>query len=191
MNVISTKKQVGETHYDLYPEHKLLLKAGTITLVSFLKPEDREELVRDFEKLSAQSRYQRFLIPLTELSAKQLTYLTEIDNKDHLALSAYDVTQTPKVGIGVARYVRLIAEPHVAEIAITILDEYHGKGLGTQLFKLLIQYARENGISNFRAYVFGENIPMMTLLRHYNPRISHEEGSLFRVDIALEGFRAF
>lgn len=173
---------INDTQYDI------LLKDGTVTLVRFLKPENREELVRGFGKLSFQSRYNRFLTPITELSSKQLTYLTEIDNKDHLALCAYDVTQTPKVGIGVARYARIASEPHVAEIAITILDDYHGKGLGTELFTLLIQNAQENGISSFRGYVLGENRPMMTLLRHYNPRFSHEDRSLFRVDIDLEGF---
>jgi hypothetical protein len=53
--------------------------------------------------------------PVTQLSEDQLRHLTEIDYRDHMAWVALDPTEPEVPGIGVARYMRLAAEPMVAE----------------------------------------------------------------------------
>ena len=49
---------------------------------------DRELLLRGFERLSSESRYRRFLVPVAALTDEMVRYLTEIDHHDHEAMIA-------------------------------------------------------------------------------------------------------
>ena len=71
------------------------------------------------------------MTPIAELSESQLRYLTEVDHDDHEALIAFDAATGD--GVGVARFVRLEDDPTSAEAAITVIDEWQGRGLGTAL----------------------------------------------------------
>ena len=101
---------------------EIRLKDGTPVLIRLLSQDDKEELKIGFEKLSTNSKYCRFFVPMSSLSNSQLKQLTEIDNKNHLALCAYVVSQDGMFGIGVARYIRVEDEPEAAEFALTIID---------------------------------------------------------------------
>jgi RimJ/RimL family protein N-acetyltransferase len=118
-----------------------------------IAPSDRQLLVDGFERLSPESRYRRFFSPVSELSARQLDYLTDVDHHDHEALVAVD----PDSGglAGVARYVR--TRPGVAEPAIVVADDWQGRGLGAGLLDALADRAREEGVDCFVAPVLSEN----------------------------------
>lgn len=161
------------------------LKDGTPVSIRLLRPDDKEELRAGFEELSIDSRRRRFLSLKSRLSNSQLAYLTETDHINHLAFGAFDISQGKRKGIGVARYIRIENEPEVAEYAITILDTYQGRGLGTKLFELLIEAARKNGISKLRGYVFEENISMVSILKRLGAQSQREEGQLLRFDLSI------
>ena len=74
-----------------------------------ISPDDKGTLVEGFERLSEESRSQRFLSPHGPLSETELRYLTEVDHHDHEALVAID-SRTGQC-VGVARYVRYRHEP--------------------------------------------------------------------------------
>ena len=164
---------------------EIRLKDGTPVLIRLLCQDDKEELKIGFEKLSTKSKYCRFFVPISSLSNSQLKHLTEIDNKNHLALCAYVVSQDGMFGIGVARYVRVEDEPESAEFALTIIDAYQGRGLGTELLNLLIHSARKNGICKFIGYMLAENSSMLKILKHLGAQIRREDGSIQRVDLIL------
>jgi GNAT superfamily N-acetyltransferase len=123
---------------------------------------DRDLLLRGFARLSPESRYRRFLVPMHELSDPAVRYLTEIDHHDHEAMIALDA-QTGE-GIGVARYVRDPNQPDAAEVAVTVIDDWQGKGLGTLLLEVISARARAEGITRFTALMLAENTEMMDLL---------------------------
>ena len=124
---------------------------------------DRELLLRGFERLSPESRYRRFLVPVAELSDEMVRYLTEIDHHDHEAMIAID--EETGEGIGVARYVRNQDRPEVAELAVTVIDDWQAKGLGTLLVEVLSGRAREEGITAFSALMLARNQEMIDLLK--------------------------
>ena len=96
-----------------------------------------------FERLTPASRYRRFLTPLDHLSDQQLEYLTDVDHHDHEAIAAL----TPAgEGIGVARYVRWPEAPDSAEVAVAVVDDWQGRGLGSALLEELTDRAGEEGI---------------------------------------------
>ena len=127
----------------------------------------------------------RFLAPVSELTDPMLAYLTEIDYVDHFAWLARHADD-PSLGLGVARYVRLKDDPSIAEAAITVIDEYHGRGLGTILLGLLGARAREVGISAFRAYVLEDNAPMRALLEELGTEAHHESPGVMVMDTPLD-----
>jgi GNAT superfamily N-acetyltransferase len=163
---------------------EFVLRDGSRLLVRPILPEDKQALREGFERLSARSRYRRFLTSLDHLSDQQVRYLTEVDYADHMAWVAVDPSRPAGPGMGVARYVRLPEEPTAAEAAVTVLDNYQGRGIGTILLQVLAGSARAHGIRSFRGYVLAENAPMVELL-HGLGAIVAQEGPLLGVDVPI------
>lgn len=162
------------------PERLVTLSDGTTIVVRPLRPEDRVLLVEGFARLSAQSRYRRFLRPVTSLSDRELTYLTDVDHQDHYALGA--VTLDGGTGAGVARYIRTPSEPTVAEAAVVVADEYQGRGIGTVLLRGLADAAHRNGIATLRGWVLGDNARILRPLAHIGARLI-PDGGVLRVEV--------
>jgi RimJ/RimL family protein N-acetyltransferase len=138
------------------------LRDGARIRVRPIEPDDKPVLQRGFERLSQDTVYKRFLSPLTALRPMDLVYLTEVDHHDHEALIAFDEpTGDP---VGVARYVRSAADPASAEFAITVVDDWQRRGVGTELMSRLAERARAEGVRRFTALLLAENREMRGLL---------------------------
>jgi RimJ/RimL family protein N-acetyltransferase len=168
-------------------EVQVRLRDGSQVLVRPVRADDKEALESGFERLSEQSRYQRFLTPVAKLTSSQLAYLTEVDHHDHEALAAFDVRTGE--GVGVARFVR-IDDTDTAESAVTVIDAWHGRGLGTALCNLLADRAREEGIRRFTALLLASNREMIDVLAKLGPirEISCADGiAEVEVELPAEG----
>jgi GNAT superfamily N-acetyltransferase len=161
-----------------------VLRDGTRVLVRPIEPDDKARLLEGFEHLSDESRYRRFLAPMPELSEATLRYLTEVDHRDHEALVA--LVEATGQGIGVARYVRRPDRRDVAEAAVTVADDWQGRGAGTLLLELLAARAREEGIERFSALVLATNREMLELLETLGPvRVVDREAGTVEVEAPL------
>jgi hypothetical protein len=87
--------------------------------------------------------------------------------------------------VGVARCIRLPTEPHVAEVAVTVLDAYQGRGLGTLLLGVLSQAAAAQGIRSFRAYVQEDNDAMLRIFRDLGAHVGCLEAGVYQLDIPV------
>ena len=87
--------------------------------------------------------------------------------------------------VGVARYIRLREDPATAEVAVTVVDPWQGRGAGSALLALLATRAREEGITTFRATCLAENRAMLDLLRALGPT-SQETATRGVVEIAVD-----
>jgi GNAT superfamily N-acetyltransferase len=166
------------------------LRNGTHVLLRLVVPGDRDMLRRGFERWSPESRYARFLAPKLRLTEQELRYLCDVDQENHFALGAMqEGDDSPPVGLGIARFIRLPAvpgEPVTAEAAIAVADEVQGQGLGRMLFVRLVEAATERGIERFRCEVLGTNRSMQTLIDDVAPEHSTEGGSgVLSIDFAL------
>jgi GNAT superfamily N-acetyltransferase len=145
---------------------------------------DRDLLLRGFKRLSPESRYRRFLAPIPELSDSMVRYLTEIDHHDHEAMIALD--EKTGEGLGVARYVRNPERPDAAEVAVTVIDDWQGRGIGTLLLEVLSARAREEGIATFTALMLAANEDMLDLLRQLDPmRILDRETGRVEIEVPI------
>ncbi len=165
---------------------KTRLKNGTLVFIRFLKQSDKEYIEKGYKELSYKSQYFRFISPPINLSDKYLKYLTEIDNRNHVAMIAFAIEKHLKRAIGVARYIKQIGNPASAEYAITVADSFQNQGLGTILFNLIIEHAKGNNVNNLTGYILSENYVMLKIVRHHNIHVQREEGSLLRVDLPLK-----
>ncbi len=157
----------------------------TRVLVRPLLRSDRDELAIGYEHLSAEARRLRFFTAPSRLSDADLEYLTDLDYHDHFAWAAFAIDEPGQPGIGVARYIRDPAHPSQAEAAVTVLDDYQHRGLGTLLLQMLADHARENGITTFVSHILWDNREILETLAAAGACIEPEEPGVARVAIEI------
>lgn len=144
-----------------------------------LESRHREVLADAFGRLSERSRYLRFMAPVPELSPSELTYLTDLDLVDRFAWGLLVEREPAAVG----RYVR--TTPSDAEVAITVLDDYQGRGLGSLLVQALAVVAADVGFRTFEFEVLAENHAMLALLRRLGASTTADSG-VVHAEIAVD-----
>src|SRR5438445_13800132 len=124
-----------------------MLRDGTLVCLRTIRPDDKERLAAHFERLSAQSRYSRFFGFRAAFTPRELTSLTELDFVSHVGLVA---TLSEGAGVesivGDGRYVTLPGCRSAVELALSVVDAYQRRGLGTLLLEDLIRLARHAGV---------------------------------------------
>lgn len=128
-----------------------------------VRAEDRRRLLEGFSKLSEKTRHQRFFRSMTSLNEQDLDYLTQVDQRDHVAWAAVDWTAEER-GMGLGRLIRLAEEPTVGEFALVVIDEYQRRGLGTVLLGLLLLLAEPLGLRALRGVVLSDNEAMLRMM---------------------------
>ena len=140
-----------------------VLRDGSAVLIRQVRGSDAPLLADGFARLSARSRQMRFLTAKQTLSAAELRFFTEVDHYDHEAIGA--LSPADGRGVGIARYIRDPGNPGAADIAVTIADDWQGRGLGTELLARLSDRARQAGIGRFTATVAYGNAAMAAILQ--------------------------
>jgi RimJ/RimL family protein N-acetyltransferase len=166
------------------PEGRMaVLRDGSAVLIRQVRSADAPLLADGFARLSPASRQRRFLGVKKELSAAELRYFTDVDHHDHEALAALD--RAGGHGVGIARYVRDVDDPQAAEIAVTIVDDWQGRGLGTELLAQLSDRARQEGIRRFTALADAGNVAVAALLRNAGARLVRRGRGTVEYEITL------
>jgi GNAT superfamily N-acetyltransferase len=177
----------GARFFDASYREEATLADGSKVVLRLVRPSDKEMFVRGLARLSDESRYLRFFTDKRRFTQAELVYLTEVDQERHVALGALRVAEDgSEEGLGVARFVTFADEPDVAEAAVAVIDEMHGKGLGRLLFLRIIAAARERGITRFRAEVLPENTAMRQLCHTLDPQAAERsDGECVVVTLTL------
>jgi RimJ/RimL family protein N-acetyltransferase len=144
------------------PPQLVTLRSGDVVRIRQVRPDDARALVRAYANLGEQSRYRRFFTVMPELPDATLTAAVEVDHVDHEALVAVPLLSAEIVGE--CRFIRLPDQPGTAEVGVTVVDAWQGRGLGSALLARLSECAAEAGIEYFTAEVLAENRTMLALL---------------------------
>jgi L-amino acid N-acyltransferase YncA len=124
---------------------------------------DAALLADGFARLSVRSRRLRFMRDKNSLTEAELRFLTCVDHHDHEALGALGPDGR---GAAVARYIRDPEEPRAAELAVTVVDEWQGRGLGSKLLALLCERARAEDVYWLTAQVAYDNHASSRMVRN-------------------------
>ena len=140
------------------------VRDGTVLYLRPVLPGDNERTVHGPVQFSSDTLYRRFQTPRTPTKAL-MTYLFEVDYVDHFVWVVTDGPDGPVVADG--RFVREEVDPHAAEVAFIVGDDYQGRGIGSLLLDALAVAARSDGVQRFTARVLSDNLPMRAILdRH-------------------------
>jgi acetyltransferase len=147
-------------------EQTVTLRNGTVVMLRPIRPEDAD-LQRAFvARLSPQTLYRRFMMPVKELSASMIERFTQIDYDRELAIVALHAEDGGTPGgpgsrmVGVARFMPTW-DDGVAEFAITVGDWMQHSGIGRELMLRLLDAARTRGYRTVEGVVLAENATML------------------------------
>ncbi|HEY4972286.1 MAG TPA: GNAT family N-acetyltransferase, partial [Steroidobacteraceae bacterium] len=161
--------QMRETLARLAPGQVLpgefFLRDGTPAMIWPLLPTDAGTLREGFRRLSPDSRQRRFLAALSELDDPMIRLLVDsVDGVHHIALLLIALPPEGEEGpVGVAHLMQGPADPASADIAVTVLDDWQGRGVGTALVSALMQ-RRPAAVTRLRTLVAAGNRASLKLL---------------------------
>ena len=161
------------------------LRDGTPIFVRLFRPSDREQIRLGYTKLSSRSRYRRFLNDAPRLSEPQLTSLSDVDGVNRLAICAGAIREGGWEAAAIARFVRQEAGARGAEAAVTVIDAYQHRGLGTLLVDLLTEQALERGVERFTGHLLADNLAMLRILQHRSVEAELEDGATLSFGMPL------
>ncbi len=114
-----------------------------------LAPQEAGPLHAVFQDLSARSRQLRYHTPLTVLRPAMVRHLTDVNPSRHVAL----VATLGRRPVGIGRWLRDPLRPAQAELAVEIIDRWHGAGIGTAVAAEAARWALRAGVETFVANI--------------------------------------
>lgn len=144
------------------PKHEMPIKGGVILTLSPIIKTDKEFFEEGIEELSLESRFARFGQGVSSLSEHELDYLTDVDQRSHVAWGA----AIDEEAAGVGRYI-VQDEGTTAEVAVTVLDAMQRRGIGSALFAALVAVARADGIHELAFETRADNEAVMSMISDF------------------------
>jgi acetyltransferase len=135
---------------------------GASILVRPIRPQDGDLLQAYLQRLSPQSRRNRFLGALNELSPRELARLVQMDCTSACVLLAFAGAESDASVVGEAATVAAPASGR-AEIALSVMDAWQGRGVGKLLMQNLECRARARGTR----YLFGDVLGTNTVMKAF------------------------
>jgi len=166
----------------------LRARDGTALTLRPVVKEDKDALIRGFERLSLESRFKRFLTGMPRLPEGLAAYLTDIDHVNHFAWVTFADDDPDHLGIGVSRYIRLRDDAEVAESAVAVIDAYQRRGIGSLLMLALVDVAWSNGIRRFRASYLADNAGVRHMINASGAYSRSVEPGVVAAEVDIEPF---
>jgi RimJ/RimL family protein N-acetyltransferase len=144
----------------LVASERFFSKAGHEIRVRRVKANDTRHLVDIFEHMSSESRYQRYNQTLDNVEPERVwEEATKIacaeKDKNRCLIAFTDLPEGMEIAVGAARLVE--TGPGIAEVAISLRDDFQNIGIGRQLMRLLAFEARDAGYRTLTASIRNDN----------------------------------
>jgi acyl-CoA hydrolase/GNAT superfamily N-acetyltransferase len=151
-----------------------------------IQPTDERKLQELFYSHSPATIYQRYFSHLKQLPRETVQRMVTLDYRDAMAI----VGEIPWEGttrlIAVGRYYRDKSD-NQAEVAVTVQEKFHRRGIASFLLRHLAKVASQQGIVGFKAEVLSENVAMLkTFSKAANPVQTSTEDGVVMVKFELK-----
>ena len=163
-----TESKLPKTAIRAYPIHLVSewkMKDGQMVTIRPIRPEDEPAMIKFHTALSERSVYLRYFQPLklTQRTAHdRLTRACFIDYDRELALVAEREADGESQILAVGRMSQMHGL-NEAELAAVAIDEAQHKGLGTELYRRMIDFARNERLGKVVSNMLPENREMRAL----------------------------
>jgi acetyltransferase len=155
------------------------MKDGSEVLIRPIRPEDEPQLVDFHHHLSERSVRFRYFQPLhldQRTAHERLIRVCFSDYDRDVALVAErrNAAREREI-IGVGRLSKIPGQDQ-AEFAMLIADEWHHRGLGTELLRRLVEIGKNEGLSAITADILRDNVEMQRVCEKVGFELRHELG---------------
>ena len=155
---------------------------GTFVRIRAIRPYDYGRLAEAFTQLSTETIRARWRGLDSGMTAGEIVERVAVDPDVHVGLVATVWIEGEERIVGLASYfLDPWSEPHRAEVAFVVLDEWQGRGVGSLLFAHLARIALRLGVEVLYALVSASNGRMLRVF----------EKSGFPVEVAYDGAEAW
>jgi RimJ/RimL family protein N-acetyltransferase len=143
-------------------------------------PSDRDVFAAGVAKLSLRTRYLRFHSAAQHLPDAVVDELfNSIDQDRHIALAFFAGPEP----IAVCRVVHIPDEPASVDVAVTVVDEWQGRGAGAQLLRQTLDLAGD--VKRIDTLVLAENRAALRMLQSLGELHLEGDGSQVRAVVTL------
>lgn len=167
------------------------MKDGEEVTIRPIRPEDEPMMIEFHKKLSERTVYLRYFQPLKlsqRTAHERLTRICFIDYNREMALVVERKNDygNPEI-IAVGRMSKLHGR-NEAELAGLVMDEFQGKGLGSELYRRLIQIAKDEKLHRLHSDMLGENNEMRAVCSRLGFHVStgNLEDNLVEAELLLK-----
>jgi len=174
-----------DVHYPTELIDRWLLRDGRRVTLRPMLPQDVELEQGLVRRLSVQARYNRFFVPIRELSKNVLEQLAHVDHRHHVALVAETFVDGVAQAVGEAQYV-VDETSRDCEFAVVVADEWQRHGIATRLVESLIEHARHAGLRHMFGDVLATNDAMLAMMRKLGFRRNTQPGDARLMQVRLD-----
>ncbi len=164
-----------ENTYPIQYIKPISLRDGTVVQLRPIHPDDGSKYKSLEKMVSDKTMHNRFL-GIVKINDQLINRFTKLDYSKEMAIVAEVIDGDEKQIIGIARIAA--EEFKSAEFAITILDAWHGKGLGGLLADYILKIAKDLGYRTITARVFNTNTSMIKILDKYDFVLKEEDNNV-------------
>lgn len=164
--------------YPLKYVAKATLKGGIEVVLRPIRPEDERMIVafhKDLSEHSVRQRYFEFMSLDERVAHERLIRICFADYEREWTTVAEAVGKDGKKMIIAAGRLHKIPGTRIARFAMIIADDYHNKGLGTELLRHLIMIAEKEHIEMIDARILSENAGMIKICERLGFKISPDK----------------
>jgi acetyltransferase len=165
------------------------LNNGEAVAIRPIRPEDEPLLIKFHQALSERSVELRYFQPLKlskRVAHERLTRICFIDYDRELALvverKLKDDDAPQIIAIGRMSKLRWHNE---AELAVLVDDRYQHQGMGTELYRRLIEAAREEKLDRVVCTILEENLDMIAICRKLGFQLQRDQGGTVHAEMRL------
>jgi len=168
------------------------LKNGEPVTFRPIRPEDEPLVVRFHERLSERSVYLRYFSPFKlsqRVAHERLTRICFIDYDRDMALVAVQGGPGKEEVLAIGRLARRHGTGG-GELAALVRDEFQHQGLGAELYRRLIGYARDEKLAQVWCTLLQENAEMRAICLRLGFVLQSAGDGTLRAELALGGTAA-
>lgn len=171
-----------------YPSHyekKVALDDGKEVLLRPIKPEDEPLWLEMFKGFSEQTVRFRFFRIIKDTPHEMRTRYCNIDYDREIGIVAEIKEKGKRRFLGVTRIILEPRDKEEAEFALVVSDEWHRRGLGSEFVDHTIDIARYKGLKKLHGVVLKDNVPMISLCREKNFKITDGDPGEYKIEYDL------
>ena len=175
-----------------YRPRRVSLRDGREMTLRAIAETDATKIVQAFERLSAESRYYRFMRYKKKLDdAAVQRGVHPRPGQDFVFVATIQAADGIDI-VGAGQYVRAgEGNDKTCEFAITVAEDWRGIGLATRMLASLVRRARLDGYETMEGWVITQNTPMLAVARKLRFKIEPVPGdaTVLHLRLALQRLR--